>query len=51
VIALGLPTTRARLADHSHERSDPLHELRLDVSLLSTATTRPLRLTRVISPA
>jgi hypothetical protein len=31
-----------RLADHSHERSDPLRQLRSDVACWSTAATRAI---------
>ena len=35
-----------RLADHSHERSDPLRQLRSDVACWSTAATRAIRIRR-----
>jgi hypothetical protein len=33
-----------RLADHSHERSDPLRQLRSDVACWSTPATRAIRI-------
>jgi hypothetical protein len=38
-----------RLADHSHERSDPSRQLRSDVACWSTAATRAIRIRRRMS--
>jgi hypothetical protein len=38
-----------RLADHSHERSDPLRQLRSDIACWSTAAARAIRIRRALS--